>query len=718
MSTGIGTGTDLGAVAVPAPAPTPPLEEAVALGQNLHVALSEVLLGSPRAVTLAVVAALSGNHLLIEDVPGVGKTVLARALAAALGVPLSRIQGHPDLLPSDITGVTVFSPDTGTWDFRPGPVFGHVVLLDELNRTPPRTQSALLEAMEEQQVSVDGESWPLPRPYLVIGTQNPVGQLGTYPLVESQLDRFGISTSIGYPDAEVETRLVLHSGGHYALDTLVPVADTARWHRAIGATAAVQVVNTVAEYAVTPGPIDPVHRHRPPRGQPPCRHLPHPQRPGLRRSQRAGLCHTPGRAGGGRGLPGPSAGGRGRQWRGSRSGGPGHRRHPRSSHVTRRHPVPSDDGRRWRGMRAVNAAITGLVAGVCGVVVIRAVFGPGVVLAGASVGLLAMIVAALVSWRALPSGRRRRSRSRLPGERRLRRRVHPVGWIAPMAGSGLALVAFAGVAHSSGSGWVQAVGALLAGVLLTGLVAPVIPARRATVMCTNCPSDAEAGGSVEITLVANGPVRIRPLDPTGAEARATGPIRGSRQVSVTVNPQRRGVLTAVRMEVGSSAPFGLVWWARQTMVELPRPLHVAPRLGQPRPLAVAAQDPPGDAWRRMAADTGEPRGIRPYQAGDTRRSVHWPATSHVGSVMVREKGTPDRRSGAGRTGPACRPPGGRSRDRGHEGVDHRRPRAGSTGHPPDPGERRDGDPVRTGPDRPRAATGPGRASPHTGNGDP
>jgi MoxR-like ATPase len=253
MSTGTGTGTDLGAVADPAEAEVAahPLEEAVALGQNLHVALSDVLLGSPRAVTLAVVAALSGNHLLIEDVPGVGKTVLARALAAALGVPLSRIQGHPDLLPSDITGVTVFSPDTQTWDFRPGPVFGHVVLLDELNRTPPRTQSALLEAMEERQVSVDGETWPLPRPYLVIGTQNPVGQQGTYPLVESQLDRFGVSTSIGYPDAEVETRLVLHSGGHYALDSLVPVADPARWHRAIDATAAVQVVNPVAEYAVT-----------------------------------------------------------------------------------------------------------------------------------------------------------------------------------------------------------------------------------------------------------------------------------------------------------------------------------------------------------------------------------------------------------------------------------------------------------------------------------
>ena len=218
---------------------------------NLHTALSGVLLGTPRAVTVAVVAALSGGHLLIEDVPGVGKTVLARALATALGVQLSRVQGHPDLLPSDITGVTVFSPDTGTWDFRPGPVFGHVVLLDELNRTPPRTQSALLEAMEEQQVSVDGESWPLPRPHLVIGTQNPVGQLGTYPLVESQLDRFGLSTSIGYPDAEVETRLVLHSGGRYALDALTPVADPAQWQRAIDATASVTVVTSVAEYAVS-----------------------------------------------------------------------------------------------------------------------------------------------------------------------------------------------------------------------------------------------------------------------------------------------------------------------------------------------------------------------------------------------------------------------------------------------------------------------------------
>jgi MoxR-like ATPase len=232
-------------------ADTGPIDEAVVTGRALHAALSGVLLGTPVAVTTAVVAALSGSHLLIEDVPGVGKTVLARALATALGVELSRVQGHPDLLPSDVTGVTVFSPDNGTWEFRPGPVFGHVVLLDEMNRTPPRTQSALLEAMEEQQVSVDGESWPLPRPHLVIGTQNPIGQLGTYPLVESQLDRFGLSTSIGYPAADVETRLVLHNGGRYALDRLVPVSDADGWRRAIAATASVHVATPVAEYAVS-----------------------------------------------------------------------------------------------------------------------------------------------------------------------------------------------------------------------------------------------------------------------------------------------------------------------------------------------------------------------------------------------------------------------------------------------------------------------------------
>src|SRR5580698_7378926 len=226
------------------------LDDAVALGQALVQNLRRVVLGSRGALTAAAMAALSGGHLLIEDVPGVGKTVLARALAVSLGADLSRIQGHPDLLPSDVTGVSVFSPDTGTWEFKPGPVFAHVVLVDELNRTPPRTQAALLETMEEQQVSADGESWALPVPHMVIATQNPHSQLGTYPLVESQLDRFALATAVGYPDADVETQIVLQHGGRPALTDLRPVCTTAQWQGAQLATQTVVVSESVAAYAV------------------------------------------------------------------------------------------------------------------------------------------------------------------------------------------------------------------------------------------------------------------------------------------------------------------------------------------------------------------------------------------------------------------------------------------------------------------------------------
>jgi len=226
------------------------LEHAAALGRALVGNLEEVVLGNRGALVAATVAALSGGHLLIEDVPGVGKTVLARTLAISLGAELSRIQGHPDLLPSDITGVSVFMPDTGSWDFRPGPVFAHVVLVDELNRTPPRTQSALLETMEERQVSVDGQSWPLPNPHLVIATQNPYSQRGTFPLVESQLDRFAMATAIGYPDAADEVQLALHHGGTYALAELGPVCTPREWRRAQRVTESVPVKDAVAAYAV------------------------------------------------------------------------------------------------------------------------------------------------------------------------------------------------------------------------------------------------------------------------------------------------------------------------------------------------------------------------------------------------------------------------------------------------------------------------------------
>ena len=223
------------------------VDAAIGLGQALVQNLEQVVFGSEEAVAAAAVAALCGGHLLIEDVPGVGKTVLARALAVSLGAELSRVQGHPDLLPSDITGVSVFVPDTGRWEFRRGPVFAGVVLVDELNRTPPRTQSALLEAMEERQVTVDGESWALPEPHLVIATQNPRSHRGTFPLVESQLDRFALATSIGYPDAGQEAELALHAGGTYALADLEPVCTPQEWLRAQRATETVPVARAVVD---------------------------------------------------------------------------------------------------------------------------------------------------------------------------------------------------------------------------------------------------------------------------------------------------------------------------------------------------------------------------------------------------------------------------------------------------------------------------------------
>ena len=168
----------------------------------------QYLKGKVRAIRLAVITLLSGGHLLIEDIPGLGKTTLALALARALGLSFGRIQCTSDLLPSDITGLSIFDRDENRFRFIQGPIFNNIVLTDEINRAMPKTQSAMLEAMEERRVTVEGSTYPLPEPFLIIATQNPVEQIGTYPLPESQLDRFLITTGVGYPPVEVEKSII------------------------------------------------------------------------------------------------------------------------------------------------------------------------------------------------------------------------------------------------------------------------------------------------------------------------------------------------------------------------------------------------------------------------------------------------------------------------------------------------------------------------------
>ncbi|MBX3464705.1 MAG: MoxR family ATPase [Planctomycetes bacterium] len=194
------------------------------LAQQLVATIAETLRGKEEAIELAVTALLAGGHLLIEDHPGVGKTLLAKSLAKALDLPFQRVQCTADLLPSDIVGAQVYHPRTGELTFRPGPVFTSVLLADELNRTPPRTQSALLECMAERRVTIDRESHVLPDPFFVIATQNPMTAAGTYPLPENQLDRFLLSLRLGYPTPEDEVDVVASEDGHRLVDEQRPVA--------------------------------------------------------------------------------------------------------------------------------------------------------------------------------------------------------------------------------------------------------------------------------------------------------------------------------------------------------------------------------------------------------------------------------------------------------------------------------------------------------------
>jgi MoxR-like ATPase len=217
--------------------------------RRLEQNISRALVGKPEVVRLAVVGLLAGGHLLIEDAPGVGKTTLAAALARSIGADFRRIQFTSDMLPSDILGVSVYQPDRGEFVFKPGPLFTNIVLADEINRTTPKTQSSLLEAMNEAQVSLDHSTYALPRPFMVLATQNPMEYEGTHALPESQLDRFLLRIRIGYP-AAADERAILRSGGAGMAEGLAPVIDAADVVRLQEETEAVRATDAVLDYLV------------------------------------------------------------------------------------------------------------------------------------------------------------------------------------------------------------------------------------------------------------------------------------------------------------------------------------------------------------------------------------------------------------------------------------------------------------------------------------
>ena len=238
--------TDDMQTATPPVAPGTPLASHVA--SLLFTNLSRVIRGKPNEIRLAIATLLSGGHLLVEDVPGVGKTLLAKSIAASIGGTFRRVQGTPDLLPADLTGVSIYRRSTESWHFRPGPLFANVVIVDEINRATPRTQAALLEAMEEGQVSVDGTTHALPEPFFLVATQNPFEHAGTFPLVEGQLDRFSAISEMGLPDRATERGLLLGDGGIGQLDKLKPVVNPAQLAAAMQEVASLRCSDSVAEY--------------------------------------------------------------------------------------------------------------------------------------------------------------------------------------------------------------------------------------------------------------------------------------------------------------------------------------------------------------------------------------------------------------------------------------------------------------------------------------
>ena len=226
------------------------LDELVRVAHGVGHAVESVIEGKSEAIRLALTVMLAEGHVLIEDVPGVGKTMLAKALARSTGSSVRRIQFTPDLLPSDITGVSAYNQERREFEFKPGPVFANIVVGDEINRASPKTQSALLECMEERQVTVDGRTYTLSPPFMVIATQNPIEMEGTYPLPEAQRDRFTARISMGYPSAEAELAMLDSHGSSSPLDTLEPVARAEDISELISAVRAVHVAEALKQYVI------------------------------------------------------------------------------------------------------------------------------------------------------------------------------------------------------------------------------------------------------------------------------------------------------------------------------------------------------------------------------------------------------------------------------------------------------------------------------------
>ena len=226
------------------------VEEVQDLANRVRENVQKVIVGKEESINLSLVALLCKGHILVEDVPGIGKTTLAKALAASLGCSFRRIQFTPDLMPGDVLGVNFFNQKSSEFEFRPGPIFSQVILADEINRATPRTQSALLEAMQEAQATIDGVTMPLPQPFLVMATQNPVEMEGTFPLPEAQLDRFIVRVKLGYPTPEEESEIFVRFERDLVLPGLRAITDADEVGRMQDITPAVKIDQPLRDYIV------------------------------------------------------------------------------------------------------------------------------------------------------------------------------------------------------------------------------------------------------------------------------------------------------------------------------------------------------------------------------------------------------------------------------------------------------------------------------------